>query len=134
MARVTAKFVLNNREMEQWSRVFITEQVTDLSDKLLRAAQDEAPVRTGRLRQSLKTEPVVMTGPNKGEGGISAQTPYAGFVRSGTRPHVIRPRNAQALRFEVRGRIIFAKSVNHPGTKPNFFLERALDRVARDVR
>lgn len=56
---------------------------------------------------------------------------YATYVNDGTRPHVIRPRNAQVLRFRVGGRIVFARKVDHPGTKPNPFLDRALEEVAR---
>lgn len=52
------------------------------------------------------------------------------MVNDGTRPHVIRPRAKQVLRFQVGGRTVFAKVVNHPGTKPNPFLDRALREVA----
>lgn len=39
----------------------------------------------------------------------------AGWTEDGTRPHVIRPRQAKALRFRSGGRIRFAKVVHHPG-------------------
>lgn len=55
---------------------------------------------------------------------------YSGFVNDGTRPHVIRPRNAQALRFRVGGRVVFARVVHHPGTRARPFLDRALREVA----
>lgn len=38
------------------------------------------------------------------------------LLETGTRPHIIRPVNASALRFEVDGKEVFAKEVNHPGT------------------
>lgn len=41
------------------------------------------------------------------------------YWEKGTRPHTIRARNRQALRFEAGGDIVFAKSVQHPGTKAN---------------
>lgn len=51
------------------------------------------------------------------------------FVIKGTRPHQIRPVRAQALRFTVGGRVVYAKLVNHPGTDPNNFLAEALRRA-----
>lgn len=137
--RVTAKVVMTPAEQERWSRIFITDKVDDLSQRLLDAARQEAPVKTGLLRSKLRVEPFRMTGPNKGEGGVGVSkedVPYAGYVRWGTRPHVIRARNAKYLRFYWPrvGRVVFFKKVNHPGTKPNYFLERALNRVARELR
>lgn len=52
------------------------------------------------------------------------------MVNDGTRPHIIRPRRAQALRFRMGGRIVFAKLVHHPGTRARPFLDRALREVA----
>ncbi|WP_329173335.1 hypothetical protein [Streptomyces sp. NBC_01477] len=48
------------------------------------------------------------------------------YVLDGTRPHVIRPRRARALRFQSGGSTVFAKVVYHPGTRPNNFLARSL--------
>jgi hypothetical protein len=48
------------------------------------------------------------------------------YVINGTRPHLIRPVRAQALRFTTGGRVVFAKLVHHPGTQPNDFLSKAL--------
>jgi len=107
---------------------------------MVRAAQEEAPVRTGRLRRNIRSEPFRMTGPYKGEGGVGiskSAVPYAGYVRWGTRPHIIRCRRpAYALHFYWNrvGRWVFFDHVNHPGTKPNTFLERAMNKVARTIR
>lgn len=46
-----------------------------------------------------------------------ATTPQAKFTDEGTEPHVIRPRTKKVLRFRYRGRIVFAKVVNHPGNR-----------------
>lgn len=48
---------------------------------------------------------------------------YAAPVHEGSRPHKIVPRKAKALKFNVGGRTIFAKSVWHPGTTANPFIE-----------
>ena len=88
-----------------------------------------APVRTGRLRSSIRAEPPRIFS-LRGTVKVGSDLEYAGFVNDGTAPHVIRPRRAQVLRFTVGGRVVFAKVVNHPGTRPNPFLDRALREVA----
>lgn len=99
--------------------------------------------RTGELAGSVRITP--------GPSGFSVgpEAPHAVFFVEGTRPHEIRPRNAQALAFppsgarmgtrraplasgkpshfsvfrfggkETRGGVIFAKVVHHPGTDPH---------------
>lgn len=53
--------------------------------------------------------------------------PATQFVHDGTRRHIIRPRNpGGVLRFQVGGRIVFAKVVNHPGYRGDPFLTDAL--------
>lgn len=52
------------------------------------------------------------------------------YVIKGTRPHIIRPRYRKALKFNLKGRTVFAKVVHHPGTKKNDFLTKALRTVA----
>lgn len=53
------------------------------------------------------------------------------MVNDGTRPHIIRPRQAKALKFKIGGRTVYAKVVHHPGTRANPFLDKALADVAR---
>lgn len=89
-----------------------------------------ASVRTGRLRASIdfrKTSFFSL----RPKITVFSDVEYAPFVNDGTRPHVIRPKNAKALRFRVGGRIVYARVVNHPGTKPRPFLDRALRDVVR---
>jgi hypothetical protein len=137
--KVTAKVVLNRYEAQSWSRSFITSRTRDITRRMVTIAQEEAPVKTGRLRANIRPAPFKMTGPFKGEGGIEVDlkaVPYAGYVMYGTKPHVIRARRAPALRFywPKVGRVVFFKKVNHPGTKANRFLERAMNRAARELR
>lgn len=70
--------------------------------------------------------PVVQRGAGGPSADITVRHHAVGYVINGTRPHQIRPRARQALRFTVGGRIVFARLVNHPGTKPDDFLNRAL--------
>ncbi|MFD9422310.1 MULTISPECIES: hypothetical protein [unclassified Streptomyces] len=57
---------------------------------------------------------------------ITSTHPASLYVINGTRPHVIRPRRARALRFQAGGRTVFAARVNHPGNAANNFLARAV--------
>jgi hypothetical protein len=57
---------------------------------------------------------------------VGKEAPYGKFVNDGTAAHVITAVNVKALHFYIGGREIFAKSVNHPGTKPTHFMEEGL--------
>ena len=74
----------------------------------------QAPrVRTGHLRRSIYSKV-------KGfYGYIASSVKYAAILQWGgrTRPHEIRPKNTKALRFIFRGRWVYMKKVNHPGSK-----------------
>lgn len=61
---------------------------------------------------------------------ISAWDRKAMMHHEGTRPHIIRPRNAKVLRFKVGGKVVYASLVRHPGTKPNRFLTDNLPKTA----
>jgi hypothetical protein len=67
---------------------------------------------------------------------VRAKAPYAAAVEFGTRPHIIRPRRARALRFPAagsqttlggrvkkgKGSYAFARFVRHPGTRAQPYL------------
>lgn len=95
-------------------------------------AKRNAPLVTGKLRQSIKAIKV-----DKLTYKIAANTtglaPYAQFIEYGTVPHKIRPKNAKALKFKVGGETVFAKEVNHPGTKAKPFLFPAFFRSRKNV-
>lgn len=53
---------------------------------------------------------------------IGSDNEIALIHHDGTRPHTINARNAQFLRFSSNGRMVYTRSVNHPGTAPNRYL------------
>ena len=58
---------------------------------------------------------------------VISTNPNTLFVHNGTRRHPIRPRRTGGyLRFEVGGRVVYARQVNHPGYRGDPFLTRAL--------
>lgn len=93
-------------------------------------AKMRAPVDTGRLRQSIGHD-IAVSG-SRIRMTVFADVGYARFVHEGTGPHVIRPKHAQALRFQSNGKTIFASVVHHPGTRPRPFLRNAVrEQIAR---
>lgn len=55
---------------------------------------------------------------------------YAHMHHEGTRPHIITPNKPGGhLRFSSRGRIVYARAVMHPGTRPNRYLSSFLHMV-----
>lgn len=86
-----------------------------------------APWKTGKLARSIVTE-------IKGEAKLQALAPYAKFVVEGTRPHEIHPAGANVLVFKAKsGALVFTRLVRHPGTKPNPFLQRAVDKAREQI-
>ena len=107
--------------------------INERAQQVLNRAKVLAPVDTGRLRASGKIRYSSLFS-FRPKATVIFDTDYAAFVNDGTRPHVIRPRNKQVLRFTVGGRVVFAKVVHHPGTRPNPFLDRALSETLRGSR
>lgn len=62
-------------------------------------------------------------------GVVTANNKIALMHHNGTSPHIIAARKAQTLRFKSRGKIVYAKVVRHPGTKPNRYLTDNLRKV-----
>ena len=87
-------------------------------------AMSYAPVNKrgsgGTLRQSIKARSL-----GQFSFGVLADTVYAAAVDQGSKPHVITPRNKPFLAFQIDGRWIRTKRVNHPGTKPTYFFTNA---------
>lgn len=90
-------------------------------------AQNQVGVDTGALKASMRykvtrasTGLIVTVGSNN---------KIAYIHHEGARPHIIRAKNANVLRFYSRGRIVYTPVVRHPGTRPNRYLTDNLPRV-----
>lgn len=83
--------------------------------------EQRAPVRTGRLRQS-----IAITVDGSGV-KIGPHTEYAAFVEFGTKPHVIEARNKKALAFMMGNTRVVVKRVNHPGSRAKPFVRPAFE-------
>jgi hypothetical protein len=133
MARVTSGFIASESGRNAEINAILQRRMRQIIRLVAADARTNAPVDTGRMAQAIKEDPIVSNGPLRVVGGVTSHAPYSVFVHQGTRPHVIRPRNAAALRFQSGGATVFASSVNHPGTRARPFLTNAVARVLRDL-
>ncbi|MGW1352839.1 hypothetical protein ACWCQE_26755 [Streptomyces sp. NPDC002409] len=96
-------------------------RLAERAARTARIAEREAP---GSMGDYITWK--VENGPRGLQGVIVCDHPATRYVLDGTRPHIIRPRRAKALRFQAGGRTVFAAYAHHPGTRANNFLGRAL--------
>lgn len=89
--------------------------------------------RTGNLTRSIYADPVESGAAGSMHVDVAANANYAAAVEFGTKPHKIRPRKAKVLVFGTVSGKVFAREVNHPGTKPTNFMAEALERETDDV-
>ncbi len=86
----------------------------------------EAPVNKqtggGNLRQNIRVSSMTKT-----RAIVTSKAPYSVFVEEGTSPHVIVPRVKRGLANTRTGQF-FGKKVNHPGTRANPFMSRAVKK------
>ena len=101
------------------------------AEKVAMLARVLAPRRTGLLAASIHVDQ------NRNEHGqfafgfkVGSSVPYAGFVHEGTSPSFRRATPGRAFRFmgtdASRGQLVFARTVKHPGTPAQPFLQDAL--------
>lgn len=91
----------------------------DWATDTARRSNRTAPVRTGKLSRSHKVKSVTQ------RRATVVAIFYGLFVNRGTRPHTIKARNAPSLIFNVGGRTIFARSVNHRGARGTRYVDKA---------
>lgn len=96
--------------------------------QVIAAAKQKAPWDTGALSKSHVEGPIKTTR-SRVLAEVAATQEYGLAVHEGTRPHVIHPRKAKALSWQSGQGRVFARSVNHPGTKPRPWLLNSLKQV-----
>ena len=132
MASVSFRLEINEPEFDRQIVSHARRRMARLQRRTATQARQDVPVRTGHLGQSISEGNIRTVGPRTVEGSVTASARYALYVHQGTSPHIIRPKNAQALRFEIGGRTIYTKLVRHPGTKARPFLRNAGMRIAAE--
>ena len=98
----------------------------DIVNELVLQLERNGNVNTGKLKNSIDIE--------IGEDEIIVyMEDYWEDVEFGTNPHIIKPKNRKALKFEVNGETIFTKEVHHPGTRPSPFLRPVLYTKLQEI-
>lgn len=94
-----------------------------------KVADERVQTRTGAYKRGITTRQ--LTGDRV---EVSASAPHSIFLERGTRPHPIVPKRPGGfLVFTVGGKTIFARSVNHPGTRAYRILEDGVRRAGRQL-
>lgn len=87
--------------------------------------------RTGNLTGKAYARMLVFAG-DRPEAVIAWPVPYASFVDGGTKAHEIKARRGKSLRLEGgSGAVTFARTVRHPGTRPDGFAGAAYLKAER---
>ena len=101
------------------------EKVNEISMSLENAVKDEVPKKTHLLENSIRIDKRINGLKAIISGYIDGTASYGEYVLFGTSPHDIVAKNAKALKTPYG----FFRKVHHPGTKPNDFLGRGLNKV-----
>jgi len=119
---IRAKFKVAPFKMSVELNSAVSRVITKLESK----TKKEAPVNKqsggGNLRQSIRSSMIGLA-----RGRIEVGAHYGIYVHEGTRPHTIRIVNKKVLANKRTGQI-FGRVVRHPGTQPNPFLKRAVEK------
>lgn len=94
------------------------------------AVRPTVPFKTGNLVHSFGTiygRLFANVAPDR-----STPASYAIFVHEGTKPHMIFPKTAKALYWPGAAHPV--KKVSHPGTKPNRFMPRILEKAGSNIK
>ena len=98
----------------------IGEHLEKIGQRIVTAAKRQVGKDTGDLMRSIH-----MIHSRVGlhqELWIGSENDIAYLHHEGARPHEIHARNHSYLRFTSKGRVVYTRKVNHPGTKPNRYL------------
>jgi len=102
--------------------------VNKMTNTLLENLRKEAPKRTGKFAQGLRSRSVGVISPTRVEMAVVAGGEHgfvAPYLMYGTRPHMITSSKPMPMCYES-GVVAFAHTVNHPGTKPHPFVDNAV--------
>lgn len=102
--------------------------VGDCTRRIFNRANVLTPVDKGLLRAG--NQMAVSRAAPGARGWVYNNTEYADAVHEGSGPYTIRPKKGRALKFEIDGQTVFARSVRHPGTRGRPWIARAGREVA----
>jgi hypothetical protein len=97
--------------------------------EILAGAKAMVGIRTGRLRRNITMRQGIRGRVQYVQ--VTADTTYALMHHEGTRPHEITGGVGRLVRFNVGGKVVYARKVQHPGTNPRKYLTVPMTRAVR---
>lgn len=130
MFSVSTSFSLNRGRIERMLRLPGGLVYRNMERRVRRVEAAAVRLAPGSMKYGIRSQ--IQNAPGGDFRGVIKSThPASIYVINGTRPHKIFPKKPDGvLRFQVAGRVVYARYVSHPGTRPNNFLLEAL-RQAR---
>ncbi len=129
MKEIKAAFDAAPGKITQGVAFAIGRSIQKIERNVKREAPSNKRMTGGNLKQSVRSSMLGIA-----SGKVEVGVDYGIFVEKGTRPHLITAKNKKVLASRSNsGFTIFGKTVNHPGTKPNPFFQRGIDKSEGDV-
>lgn len=98
----------------------MTKVTTETKNKAREILPGSFKNRTGNLRRSIDRRVE-----SASRGRVFVGEEYGKYVEFGTSAHTITPKGKKVLAFKVGGKLVFARKINHPGTRPYPFMQPA---------
>lgn len=117
------KVTIKQPDFSKWKSA-IQDLTVKTGLKIEETAKETAPVDSGNYRSEINYD---------GANEVIARANYSADIEYGTGAHIIEPVTAKALHFKKDGKEIFAKKVNHPGTRPNPVMRNAAAKVQKEI-
>lgn len=121
MAKTTV--TIKYPDFKKWVKC-VNELTVKTGTAIQETAVNNAPRKTGVYQRSIDYD---------GDKTITANANYSADIEYGTNAHIIEPVDKKALAFQKNGKTVFAKKVNHPGTKPNPVMRMAARTVQKQI-
>jgi len=123
-SRELSRFFNNIDRFSKDKQEAVKKEVARATYSVQNQAKLNAPVKKSFLRNHI--DATIKNGSLTGE--VIVKVNYGIFVHEGTKPHIILPLRAKVLAWKYGKGMKFAKRVNHPGTKANPFLSKAVNK------
>lgn len=121
---LVGKLTRATRKIEAEANKELNEIGTLVQNKM----RELAPEDTGFLKEHIQ---IVRTPGRVSVGPVGV--PYARAQEYGAKPHKITAKPGKVLAFKMGGQTVFARSVNHPGNKPQPFVKPTREWAAEEL-
>lgn len=123
-------FLNRIREIITNTRGAVAAHMEEAANEAYEKIKERTPVLTGEAVDAWKLEQI-----DKTSWRISNKVDYIIHLEYGTRPHIITAKGGSVLHWvNDDGQHMFAKMVNHPGTRPYAMVRTTIQEMRKDMR